>query len=86
VLQFEISCDLRVLWQTKHDRRGILFGWPQLAAQAFQNEITVFGVGRRHLGKHIILPESLLQGNHFRFVGHVPVNMPDDDFIRIVAV
>ena len=38
------------------------------------------------MGLDIIEPEILLQRDQFRFIVHVPVNVPDDDLFLVVSI
>ena len=38
------------------------------------------------MGLDMIEPEVLLQRNQFRFIVHVPVNVPDDDLFLVVSI
>jgi len=36
--------------------------------------------------QHIIVPKAVFQCDQFRFIGHIPVNMPDNNLIFIKCI
>ena len=57
-----------------------------MTPDAFKRQLTVLCVRRRCLCQNMVVPEVALQSDHFRLVIRVTINVPDDDFIFVVAV
>ena len=59
---------------------------PKMTPDAVEDQVAVLCVWRRRTGENMVLPEISLQRDQFLLIVMVAVNMPDDDFIFIVAV
>ena len=57
-----------------------------MTPDAVEDQIAVLRIGWGHAGENVALPEILLQRDQLRLIVPVTDNMPDDDFIFIVAV
>lgn len=57
-----------------------------MTPDAVEDQVAVLCVGRRRTGENMVLPEIPLQRDQFLLIVMVTVDMPDDNFIFIVAV
>ena len=57
-----------------------------MTPNAFKHQLTVLCVRRRCLCQNMVVPEVALQSDHLCLVIRVTLNVPDDDFIFVIAV